>query len=207
MQKKQRVNVMKCLKYVAWFSLILFLATASLTALASADHCVVVYFDGGNPGSTRYVETLESALKSAGVANVVKHDYSANDNALRDLSNLRDFFDVPAEFFGSATTFIDGKYIFEGFFPTDTMVDFVRSNPGLDKLIAAQGPSSEKYLLRRDDLTLECNSSQRIVDSLSSVTFLGGLTTANALVTLGPCLAVIGLVTTAVVAIKIKRRR
>jgi hypothetical protein len=202
MQKKI-VNMMKCLKSIAWFSSILFLATASLTALASNDPCVAVYFDASNPTSTKYVNTLESALKSAGVTKVVKYDYSTNDNALRDLRNLREMFDVPAEFFGWVTTFVDGKYVFEGYFPTDIMVDFMRSNSDLDRLVAAQGPSPDKYLLRRDDLTLECNSSQRIVDSLSSDTFPG----VRALIMLWPYLIVIGLVTTAVVAIKIKRRR
>jgi cytochrome c biogenesis protein CcdA len=168
---------MKCLKSIAWISSILFLATASLTALASNDPCVAVYFDASNPTSTKYVNTLESALKSAGVTKVVKYDYSTNDNALRDLRNLREMFDVPAEFFGWVTTFVDGKYVFEGYFPTDIMMDFVSSNPGFEKLIAAQGLSPDTYRLRRDDLTLECNASQRIVNCVSSGIFIGVLGT------------------------------
>jgi cytochrome c biogenesis protein CcdA len=168
---------MKCLRCIAWFSLILFLATANLATLASSNHRVVVYLNGSCPVCTRYVEELESALNSAGMTSVVKYDYSADDDALSGRSDLRESFDVPAEFFGSVTIVVDGQYVFEGYFPADAIVDFVSSNPGFEKLIAAQGLSPDTYRLRRDDLTLECNSSQRIVNCVSSGTFIGVLGT------------------------------
>lgn len=166
---------MKFLGYFAWLFPLLLLTTANLSVLASGNHSVIIYFNGGCPICSKYVETLEHALNSAGIGNVVKYDYSADDNALNDRSDLREKFDVPAEFFGPVTTAVDGRYVFEGYFPTDAIVDFLSSDPGYDKLVAATGPSPDKYLVRRDDFTFECNSSQKIANCLSSDTFVGML--------------------------------
>ncbi len=174
---------MKCLKYVVWLLPILILATANFAAFATGDHCIVVYYTRGTRGGS-YVDQLENALKSSGVTNVVKYDCSANDKAARDQANLREFFDVPAEFLGSVTIFVDGKYIFEGFFPIDVIVGFVNSDPRVERLIAAEGRSSDKYLLRRDDQTYEFSSSQGIAGSLAQVDAQNQLLTVTQYLTL-----------------------
>jgi hypothetical protein len=194
-QRKKKVNVMKCLKHVALLSSILLMATASLSASASDDHCVSIYYDGSDASAVRYVQTLEQTIKSTGVTNIAKYDYSTDGNALRDLRNLHNMFDVPTELFNSVTTFVDAKYVFEGFIPANTIVNFIGSNPGLDKLVAAQGPSSDKYTLRQDDLTIECDSSQGILDSLTRAK------TLNQQMTLAPYLALVCLVAIATILV------
>ncbi len=168
---------MKYQDYVACFWMILFLATVNHTALASNNHSVAVYFNGGCAVCTGYVQELESAMNSAGITGVIKYDYSVDDDALSNRSDLRDRFDVPAEFFGAVTIVVDGKYIFEGYLPPAVIVDFITSNPKLDGLVVAQGLSPDTYRIRRDNSTFECSSSQRITDCFSSGTFVGVLST------------------------------
>jgi cytochrome c biogenesis protein CcdA len=146
-------------------------------AFGTASHNVVVYFNGGCPICVRYAETLEHDLNSAGLANVVKYDYYADSKALLTLSNLRENLGVPEEFYGSVTTVVDGRYVFEGYFPSDAIVSFVGSNPSFEKLIATQGLKPDTYQLLRDDVRLECGSSQKIADCLLSGMFVGVLGT------------------------------
>jgi len=115
-----------------------------------------------------YVQTLDFALRSAGVTTVSTYDYYVNSTALADLSSLREKLEVPSEFFSSVTTVVDGRYVFEGYFPVDTITSFLGSSSGLDKLVAAQGLKPDTYRLRDGDITVECNSSQKIPDCLSS---------------------------------------
>jgi len=149
--------------------LLLILLATSATALASSSHSVTIYFNGGCYVCVRYVDEVEQALRSIGITDISKYDYG-NATAFSVLSRTRERLGVPREFIGSATTVIDGKYIFEGYLPADIIVNFVASSPQLDKLIVAQGLKPETYRLYRDSLTIECKSSQRIVDCLSSST-------------------------------------
>jgi len=156
------------LRDVAIALLVILLAITRLEVVASASHSVVIYFNGGCSTCVGYVETLEYDLRSVGISNIAKRDYSTNATALGALSSMRQDLGVPQEFFGSVTTVVDGRYLFEGFFPVDIMISFVDSNPSLDKLIAAQGLKPDNYRLRRDDVTLNCSSSQEIEKCLSS---------------------------------------
>lgn len=144
--------------------LILFI-TATVTATSSGSRSIVIYFNGDCQTCMRYVETLERALRSAGVKSLETYDYT-NAKILRALSDLREKLKVPREFFGSVTTFVDGKYVFEGYFPVDVIVSFVDSNSTYDNLIAAQGLKPGTYRLQSDDITLECASSQKIADCI-----------------------------------------
>ena len=101
----------------------------SLPAKASDNHSIVIYYYGECPRCVHYSENLDQASRSVGITNVTKVDYSYNERKLDPLRNLREEFDVPRELFRSVATVVDGKYLFEGYFPTDLMVRFVASNP------------------------------------------------------------------------------
>jgi len=148
--------------------------TMPVTAVSSR-HSVVVYFNGGCYSCLDYVERLEYALRAAGVTSIVRYDYYANRTALGDLSSLREKLNVPKEFIGSVTTIVDGRYVFEGFFPIDIMISFIDSSPGLDKLILAQGLRPDSYRLLRGNIIVECNSPERVTDCLSSGTLISAL--------------------------------
>lgn len=152
---------------------IILLTITTLAATTSDSHKVVIYFNGGCSSCAGYVEKLEYGLQSVGVTNIITCDYYTNRTALLVLSNLRERFQVPQEFVGSVTTVVDDRYVFEGFFPTDIIISFIDSNPTFDRLIAAQGLKPDTYQLRRNDITLECSSSKKITECLSSSTFVG----------------------------------
>jgi cytochrome c biogenesis protein CcdA len=116
----------------------------------------------------QYVEALEHVVRSAGITDVAKYDYYGNDTALSILSGIREKFAVPPQFYGSVTTIIDGRCLFEGYFPIDIVVSFVRSGEVFDRLIAAEGLKPDTYRLLRDGEVLQCSSSERISDCLSS---------------------------------------
>ena len=98
--------------------LLLILLATSATALASSSHGVTIYFNGGCYSCVRYVDELEQALRYIGITDISKYDYS-NATAFDVLSRTRERLGVPREFIGSATTVVDGKYIFEGYLPVD----------------------------------------------------------------------------------------
>ena len=120
-----------------------------------------------------YTQDLVQAFHSVGITKVVKIDYSKNVTALAALSNLREEFDIPQQLFGSVTTIVDGKYLFEGYFPTDVMVRFVVSNPNLERVVAVEGVSPETYRVYKDKVTYECKTSQEISGCISSHNVLG----------------------------------
>lgn len=147
----------------------------TVVATASDSHSVVIYFNGGCSSCVQYAEELEHALQSTGVTNIVRCDYHANVTELGILSSIRQKLDVPREFIGSVTTVIDGRYVFEGFFPIDIMISFIDSNPSFDKLIAAQGLKPDTYRLRKDNVIIECNSPRKVTDCLSSGMLISAL--------------------------------
>jgi len=142
-------------------------------ASASDNHTVIIYFYGSCPTCAHYTQDLAQAFHSVGITNVVTIDYSKNTTALNALSNLRIEFDIPQEFFRSATTIVDGKYVFEGYFPANLMVRFVVSNPNLERVVAVEGIRSDTYRLYKDKVTYECKTSQEISGCLSSHSVLG----------------------------------
>jgi len=137
--------------------------------VASGSHSVAIYFNGGCLICVQYVETLEHALSSAHV-DAVKYDYYASSTVGTSLFSLREKLGVPPELYGSVTVVVDGRYIFEGYFPVEIVIDFLNQNPNLDKLIAAQGLRPNTYRLQSNGTILECNTSQKIEDCLSSST-------------------------------------
>jgi len=143
--------------------------------MASNRHGAVIYFNGGCYSCLQYVERLEYALRSAGVTSIVRYDYYANRTALGVLLSLREELSVPQEFIGSVTTIVDGRYVFEGFFPIDIMISFIDSNPKFDKLIVAQGLKPDGYRLLSGNIIIECNSPQKVTDCLSSGTLVSTL--------------------------------
>ncbi len=120
-----------------------------------------------------YTQDLVQAFHSVGITNVVTLDYSRNATTINALSNLREEFNIPQEFFRSAITVVDGRYVFEGYFPTDVMVRFVVSNPNLESVIAVEGVRPDTYRLYEDKVTYECKTSQEISGCLSSHNVLG----------------------------------
>jgi len=153
--------------------LIILLAITNIRVMASESRTAVIYFIGGCPSCMGYVQTLDYALHSAGITTVSTYDCYANTTALADLSSLREKLEVPSEFFSSVTTIVDGRYVFEGYFPVDIMISFLSWPSGFDKLVGAQGLRPDTYRLRDGDITVECNSSQKIADCLSSGTSFG----------------------------------
>ena len=120
-----------------------------------------------------YTQDLVQAFHSVGITNVVTLDYSKNATTLNALSSLRAEFDIPQEFFRSATTVVDGKYVFEGYFPTNVMVRFVVSNPNPERVIAVEGVRPDTYRLYKDKVTYECKTSQEISGCISSHNVFG----------------------------------
>ena len=153
--------------------LVILLAITSIRVTASGSHTAVIYFNGGCPSCMGYVQMLDHALRSSGITTVSTYDYYTNATALASLLSLREKLEVPSEFFSSVTTVVDGRYVFEGYFPVDIMTSFLSWNSGFDKLVAAQGLKLDTYRLWDGGITLECNSSQKIADCLSSGTSVG----------------------------------
>jgi len=153
--------------------LVIVLAITNIRATASGSCTAVIYFNGGCPSCMGYVQMLDYALRSSGITSVSTYDYYTNATALASLLSLREKLEVPPEFFSSVTTVVDGRYLFEGYFPVDIMTSFLSWNSGLDKLVAAQGLKPDTYRLWDGGITLECNSSQKIADCLPSGTSVG----------------------------------
>ena len=156
----------------AGISSVVLLLDTRLEVAARITHNATIYFNGGCPFCLQYVETLEHAFRSASITDIRRYDYQANSTVFNTLSSLRQKLGVPEEFFGAVTTIIDGKYIFEGYFPIEVITSFLGLDPSVDRLISAQGLRPDTYRLLKDELTLECPSSRSIVDCLSSGAFL-----------------------------------
>ena len=120
-----------------------------------------------------YTQDLVRAFHSVGITNVVTLDYSKNATALNALSSLREEFDIPQEFFRSAITVVDGKYVFEGYLPTDVIVRFVVSNPNVERVTVVEGIKPDTYRLYKDKVTYECKTSQEISGCFLSHNVLG----------------------------------
>ena len=168
------------------------LATAGPMAVGVGSHSAVIYFNESCPTCLEYVERVERAFRAVGIVEIRKWDYHDNATAYMALSAVRERMSVPGEFFLSVTTVVDGKYVFEGYFPVEVMTSFIVSGSGLDRLVVAQGWKQDTYLLRKDEQTIECSSSQSIPDCLSSDMLLGSVWTPLVLVSgfvngLNPC--------------------
>jgi hypothetical protein len=144
------------------------LMTSIPAVRASDNHSVIIYYYGSCPSCVHYSQNVEQTFNSVGVTNVVRLDYSNNATTFNALSNLREEFDIPEYFFRSATTVVDGKYVFEGYFPTDVMVRFTIFNSNLERVVAVAGTSPDTYSLYMNKVTYECKTSQEISGCLSS---------------------------------------
>jgi len=131
---------------------------------ALGKHEVTIYFNGGCPVCVSYVGTLERALNSENTAEITKFDYNIDPKVLDSLAVLRKRLDVPADFYGIVTTIVDGKYVFEGYFPIDVMIRFITSGSSLDRLVVSEGFRPDVYRLYKDRSTIECSTSQSITD-------------------------------------------
>jgi len=78
------------------------LVIMTIANVVSGSHGVAVYFNGGCTICVEYVETLEHALRSAGI-NTVKCDYYADPTVLTSLFSLREKLGVPPELYGFVT--------------------------------------------------------------------------------------------------------
>jgi len=146
--------------------LVIFLVSSRIVPATSRGHNVTIYYNGRCPLCQDYVNALEYALYSANITNVTKLDYSINATAYDALKDLRHRIDVPSQFFSYITTLVDEKYVFVGYFPIDIIIDFVRSDPNLDKLIAAQGLEADTYRVYSDGVVFNCDSSTKISECL-----------------------------------------
>lgn len=150
---------------------IILLAVTIVLSTASSNRSVTIYFNGGCSSCIQYAERLEHALRSVGIMDIAKRDYYTNRTELSVLASLRERLGVPQELAGSVTTIVDGRYVFEGFFPVDIIVSFIDSSPNSNRFIAAQGLRPNTYRVYNGNSILECDSSQNVSDCLSSGLF------------------------------------
>lgn len=150
---------------------IILLAVTIVLSTASSNRNVTIYFNGGCSSCIQYTERLEHTLRSVGITDIVKRDYYTNRTELSVLTSLRERLGVPQELAGSVTTIVDGRYVFEGFFPVDIIVSFIDSSPNSNRFIAAQGLRPNTYRVYNGNSILECDSSQNVSNCLSSGLF------------------------------------